>query len=88
EPVTAAAPGLPPAGDAAHPVRIVIADDNRDMRDYLQRLLGDYADVQTGPDGEAAWEAVRAAPPDLVLSDVMMPVLDGFGLLARIKRDA
>ncbi|EJN08685.1 ATP-binding protein [Herbaspirillum sp. YR522] len=69
----------------AHPVHIVIADDNRDMREYLKRLLQSYATVQACADGQAAYAAVCAAPPDLVLSDVMMPVLDGFGLLARIK---
>lgn len=83
-----AAPGAPLPHEGTQAVRIVIADDNRDMREYLQRLLGGYAEVQVCADGEAAWKAVHASPPDLVLSDVMMPVLDGFGLLARIKNDA
>ncbi|MCA1326286.1 ATP-binding protein [Herbaspirillum sp. alder98] len=72
------------ANDAL-PVHILIADDNRDMREYLKRLLESYATVEACADGEAAYAAVCAAPPDLVLSDVMMPVLDGFGLLKKIK---
>ena len=53
------------------------------MRNYVSRLLGGRFDVQTVADGQAALEAARANPPDLVLSDVMMPRLDGFGLLRR-----
>ena len=53
------------------------------MRDYVRRLLVARYDVETVADGEAALAAARAAPPDLVLADVMMPRLDGFGLLRR-----
>ena len=74
-----------PLADDARPVHIVIADDNRDMREYLKRLLESYATVHACADGQTAYAAVCAAPPDLVLSDVMMPVLDGFGLLGKIK---
>ncbi|HKU38207.1 MAG TPA: ATP-binding protein, partial [Polyangiales bacterium] len=56
--------------------RILLADDNADMRDYVRRLLGGLYDVETVSDGEAALEAARACPPDLVLSDVMMPEMD------------
>jgi hypothetical protein len=62
---TGAAPGAPLPDEGTQAVRIVIADDNRDMREYLQRLLGGYAEVQVCADGEAAWKAVHAAPPDL-----------------------
>ena len=77
--------GLDPAsegGDSRRP-RILWADDNADMRDYVRRLLEPRYDVEAVPDGEAALAAARASPPDLVLSDVMMPRLDGFGLLRR-----
>jgi signal transduction histidine kinase len=67
--------------------RVLVADDNADMRDYLRHLLSAHYDVETAADGQAALERVQAAPPDLVLSDVMMPVLDGFGLVAAIRRD-
>ena len=66
--------------------RIILADDNADMRSYIKSLLEAAGhDVETVTDGEAAFDACMAAPPDLVLSDVMMPRLDGIGLLARLR---
>jgi len=65
--------------------RILIADDNNDMRGYLKSLLDPHADVRACVDGAAAFEALLRDPPDLLLSDVMMPKLDGFGLIARIR---
>jgi signal transduction histidine kinase/DNA-binding response OmpR family regulator len=67
--------------------RVLWADDNADMRAYVARLLGELYDVQAVADGEAALAAARAAPPDLVLSDVMMPKLDGFALLKALRAD-
>jgi PAS domain S-box-containing protein len=67
---------------------IVLADDNADMRDYAARLLRSEYRVEVANDGLQALELVRASKPDLVLTDVMMPVLDGFGLLAEIRADA
>jgi len=68
--------------------RVVVADDNADMRDYVTRLLANDYQVEAVADGEAALAAVRANRPDLVLTDVMMPRLDGFGLLAELRRGA
>jgi signal transduction histidine kinase/CheY-like chemotaxis protein len=80
-------PSTPLAAAGAH-ARIVLADDNADMRHYVARLLGAQGwDVEMVPDGAAALEAVRARRPDLVLSDVMMPRLDGFGLLRALRAD-
>ncbi|MFZ5779032.1 MAG: response regulator [Pseudomonadota bacterium] len=73
------------AGDRA--IRIVVADDNADMRDYIRRLLAGRWQVDAHPDGAAALDAIRAAKPDLVLTDVMMPRLDGFGLLTELRKD-
>jgi PAS domain S-box-containing protein len=68
--------------------RVLVADDNADLRDYMRRLLSaDGYFVETVVDGEAALEAARRSLPDLVLSDVMMPRLDGFGLLAALRAD-
>ena len=64
---------------------VLLADDNADMRDYVSRLLADRYHVRAVADGEAAWKAVEERVPDLVLSDVMMPVIDGFELLRRIR---
>ena len=66
---------------------ILIADDNADMRDYLARILGAQYRVDVVADGRAALDRIHSALPDLVLTDVMMPELDGFGLLAAIRRD-
>ena len=65
--------------------RILVADDNNDMRAYLKSLLEPHADVLAVADGQAAWEAALQDPPDLLLSDVMMPRLDGFGLIAKVR---
>ena len=54
---------------------MLLADDNADMREYLQRLLRPGYEVTTVTDGQAALDAARASPPDLVISDVMMPRL-------------
>ena len=72
--------------DADRP-RVLVADDNPDMRDYITTLLGDAYDVQTASDGQAALELAQADPPDLVLTDVLMPRLDGFGLLEALHAD-
>ncbi|MCP3140245.1 ATP-binding protein [Pyxidicoccus xibeiensis] len=80
---------LGPGTLATNPnARILLADDNADMRDYVRRLLGERWRVEAVSDGAAALEAARRAPPDLVLTDVMMPGLDGFGLLQALRADA
>ena len=64
---------------------ILVADDNADMRQYLVRLLAERYDVEAVPDGQVALAALRQRTPDLVLTDVMMPNLDGFGLLHELR---
>jgi signal transduction histidine kinase len=73
------------AAAGASRARIVWADDNADMREYVAGLLAPCYDVEAVADGEAALAAVRRTPPDLVLADVMMPRLDGFGLLRALR---
>jgi signal transduction histidine kinase len=68
--------------------RVLWADDNADMRDYVRRLLADRYDVLAVPDGLAALAAAQEQHPDLILSDIMMPGLDGFGLLRALRADA
>ncbi len=67
--------------------RGVVADDNADMRRYIARLLSGQFTVEAVPDGAAALDAARRERPDLILSDVMMPRLDGFGLLRELRAD-
>ncbi len=81
------APDFPFQGRTAGS-RILVADDNADMRNYVRRLLQSRWDVEAVSDGCVALEAIRARKPDLVLTDVMMPGLDGFGLLRELRGDA
>ena len=78
--------------EAAAPVaaqgRVLVADDNADMREYLSRLLRPRYAVQAVGDGAAALAAARQSPPDLVVSDVMMPGLGGMELLAALRADS
>jgi len=67
--------------------RILLADDNADMRDYVKRLLSQQYEVEVVADGVAALAAARTQLPDLILSDVMMPGLDGFELLRQLRAD-
>ena len=67
---------------------VLIADDNADMRGYLARLLEPHWSVEAVPDGAAALTAVVRRRPDLILTDVMMPRMDGFELLRRLRSEA
>ncbi|HEX8440110.1 ATP-binding protein [Archangium sp.] len=96
-PVSACPSSAPPDPVAAAPLpqsvpreaRLLLVDDNADMRAYVERLLRAQGwEVEAVGDGAEALEAVRARPPDLVLSDVMMPRLDGVGLLRALREDA
>ncbi len=75
-----------PTGVDGRP-RVLVVDDNADMRGYIFDLLAGAYEVETAPDGVAALEQVMARPPDLVITDVMMPRLDGFGLLDALRAD-
>ncbi|WP_164015112.1 ATP-binding protein [Pyxidicoccus trucidator] len=87
EPTDAVAlPG--PLAPARELGRIVLADDNGDMRDYVARILAAAGwRVEPVRDGAEALDAARARVPDLVLTDVMMPGLDGFELLEALRKD-
>lgn len=66
---------------------VLIADDNGDMRAHLLRLLSEDYDAMAVGDGVEASQAVRERVPDLLIADVMMPALDGFGLLRGWRQD-
>ncbi|EFQ62996.1 hypothetical protein PFWH6_2670 [Pseudomonas fluorescens WH6] len=65
--------------------KVLVVDDSPEMLSYLSELLRDDYVVATAVDGEQAWALLQRRPIDVVVSDVMMPLLDGFGLTARIK---
>jgi len=69
-------------------VRVLVVDDEESARTGLQKLLRlDGYEVQTAEDGVAALERVAESVPDVVISDLKMPRLDGFGLLERLKKE-
>lgn len=81
------------ADDEQHPEhasqpRVLVVDDSPEMLSYLSELLHNDYLVATASDGEQAWALLQRRPIDVVISDVMMPELDGFGLTARIKASA
>ncbi|KAJ3166450.1 hypothetical protein HDU88_003318 [Geranomyces variabilis] len=65
--------------------KILLADDNADMRKYVKMFLSSWWTVIEAINGQQAWEMILENPPDLIISDVMMPVLDGFGLLKAVR---
>jgi signal transduction histidine kinase len=77
----------PEEGEKNGAAKILVAEDNADMRQYVKRLLQKHYTVTAVADGQAALEAIRAGRPDLVLSDVMMPRMDGFELLRELRAD-
>jgi signal transduction histidine kinase len=68
--------------------RILIVDDNADMRDFIGRLLGQRYNVTAVADGLTALQAACADPPDLIVTDILLPRLDGITLLRRLREDA
>ena len=74
-------------GHEGQPPLVLVADDNADMRQYLARLLRKQYRVQVAADGAAALAKALEQPPDLVLTDVMMPHLDGLELVRRLRAD-
>ena len=67
---------------------ILIVDDNADMRRYLRTLLADKFYVLEAPDGQSGLKIARECVPDLVVSDVMMPVMDGLQFCKKLKEDS
>ncbi|MBV8336131.1 MAG: response regulator, partial [Alphaproteobacteria bacterium] len=76
-----------PSENGGERATVLVADDNADMRDYMRRLLATRYEVRTAADGAAALAALREQRPDLLFSDVMMPRLDGFGLVREVRAD-
>lgn len=65
---------------------VLVADDNSDMRAYITHLLADSVTVITASDGNEAYYKMLQFRPDLLISDIMMPGLDGFGLLKKVRQ--
>jgi DNA-binding response OmpR family regulator len=85
-------PGAPPDEDAPDAApddapEVLVVDDEAEMRGYLQALLGPTYRVTTAPTGAEALDRLRDDPPDLIVSDLVMPELDGIDLCRRIRDD-
>ncbi|HZZ87392.1 MAG TPA: ATP-binding protein, partial [Caulobacteraceae bacterium] len=84
----AAVEDAPPSGRDGAGKRVLLADDNADMRAYVRRLLEAQGyGVSTAANGEEALRGLAERPPDLILADVMMPKVDGFGLLRAVREN-
>lgn len=66
---------------------VLIVDDNDDMRRYLRTLLLNRYYVLEASDGQSGWKLARESVPDLIISDVMMPVMDGLTFCAKLKAE-
>ena len=86
-PIPERAPGDELLFEGGRRARLVVAEDNADLREFLRTLLLPSYDVIAASDGREALELVRAERPDLVLSDVMMPHMTGTDLCMAIKDD-
>ena len=81
------APLEPAAGSGVHRPTVLLADDNADMREYVSGLLrGRFNLIEAGTGTTALAEAEKNLP-DLVLTDIMMPEMDGFALLAALRQN-
>ena len=66
---------------------VLIIDDNIDIRTYLRSVLSEKYNVSEAADGKVGLELARKIVPDIVLSDIMMPVMDGLAFCQQLKTD-
>lgn len=78
---------IQPASGGRPRAKVLLVDDNADLREYVSSILSPRYDVVTAKNGREALDAARSDRFDLILSDVMMPVMDGFELLQEIRAD-
>ncbi|MDN5932185.1 MAG: response regulator, partial [Pseudonocardia sp.] len=81
-------PGPPLDAGPTAGATVLVAEDNSDLRRFLAGLLSPHYRVLVAADGDSALATARSERPDLVLTDVMMPGLDGFALLTALRGDA
>ncbi|MDR0977017.1 MAG: response regulator [Prevotellaceae bacterium] len=68
-------------------MNVLIVEDNSSLRHFMKQALRHHFNVSTAANGEEALEMIHAAEPDLIVSDIVMPVMDGFELCRRLKSD-
>lgn len=79
--------GIQSTGQMQELPLVLVADDNADMREHIQAILSNRFNVVTAVNGQEALQKIQELKPALVLSDIMMPVLDGIGLLKEVKEN-
>jgi PleD family two-component response regulator len=80
--------GIPSEAPLFEPTDILLlVDDNRDMQSYIKGIFAPFCKVVKATNGEEALAMVKASPPNLILSDMMLPKLNGQGLLVSIRND-
>jgi len=76
------------ASDKKQSLSVLVVDDEAVVRQLLERnMQGEGYQVRSAPDGEIAWSLVRESQPDIIISDMKMPRMDGFELLRKVKTD-
>ena len=66
---------------------VLVVEDNKDMRDYIRSILAEYYNVLEAAQGEEALNILHSNNVDFIISDLMMPVMDGMELSRRVKND-
>ena len=79
------APDVTLPNDGGEKKRVLVADDNADMRHYIRRVLAPHYHVRLAINGEEALAQALADPPDLILADVMMPRMNGFEMIEKLR---
>lgn len=69
-----------------HPI-VLVVEDNDDIREYIRSSFADLYEVITAKDGKEGWELAQTRIPNVIVSDIMMPVMDGIELCQRVKED-
>lgn len=75
-----------PAGDAERP-RLLVIDDNTDIRDLVVDILGDEYEIHQAADGREGLAKAARLVPDIIICDIMMPVMDGLECCRKIKEE-
>lgn len=76
--------GMDPALDGC-PI-VLVVEDNSDIREYIKSSFADIYEVITAKDGQEGWELAQARIPNVIVSDIMMPIMDGVELCKKVKR--
>ena len=69
-----------------HPI-VLVVEDNADIREYIRSSFTDIYEVITAKDGKEGWELAQVRIPNIIVSDIMMPVMNGIVMCRKLKED-